>query len=153
MRETARCKHTYSGPSTVHRTSTASRPRLISIKSTCNIWVEKTSRNSFYGAFWWRPYFEWPRSLCWKVMIGRFWGADAIGTYGRAYWLLTIPTENVNSSVGEVAFSALSRLQDDPIRLKNYFLKGLSLVLGLTLPVTMQRCAKRFHTARLTCRD
>ena len=36
-----------------------------------------------------------------------------------------------------MAFSALSRLQDDPIRLKNYFLKGLSLVLGLTLPVTI----------------
>jgi O-antigen/teichoic acid export membrane protein len=72
-----------------------------------------------------------------KVMIGRFWGADAIGIYGRAYQLLLIPTENVNSAVGEVAFSALSRLRDDPIRLKSYFLKGLSLVLGMTLPVTI----------------
>jgi O-antigen/teichoic acid export membrane protein len=72
-----------------------------------------------------------------KVMIGRFWGADLIGIYGRAYQLLLIPTENVNSAVGEVAFSALSRLQDDPIRLKSYFLKGLSLVLGMTLPVTI----------------
>jgi O-antigen/teichoic acid export membrane protein len=36
-----------------------------------------------------------------------------------------------------VAFSALSRLQDDPSRLKSYFLKGFSLVLGLTLPITI----------------
>jgi O-antigen/teichoic acid export membrane protein len=72
-----------------------------------------------------------------KVMIGRFWGPDAIGIYGRAYYLLLIPTDNINSAVGEVAFSALSRLQDDPIRLKSYFLKGLSLVLGMTLPVTI----------------
>jgi len=72
-----------------------------------------------------------------KVMIGRFWGADAIGIYGRAYQLVNIPTDNLNSAVGEVAFSALSRLQDDPIRLKSYFLKGLSLVLALTLPITV----------------
>jgi O-antigen/teichoic acid export membrane protein len=72
-----------------------------------------------------------------KVLIGRFWGADAIGIYGRAYQLVSIPTENLNSAVGEVAFAALSRLQDDPVRLKNYFLKGFSLVLGLTLPITI----------------
>jgi PST family polysaccharide transporter len=72
-----------------------------------------------------------------KVMIGRFWGADAIGIYGRAYQLVNIPTDTLNSAVGEVAFSALSRLQDDPIRLKSYFLKGFSLVLGLTLPSTL----------------
>ena len=72
-----------------------------------------------------------------KVLIGRFWGADAIGIYGRAFQLVTIPTDNVNSAVGEVAFSALSRLQDDPIRLRSYFLKGFSLVLGLTLPTAI----------------
>jgi O-antigen/teichoic acid export membrane protein len=72
-----------------------------------------------------------------KVMIGRFWGAAAIGIYGRAYQLVNIPTATVNSAVGEVAFSALSRLQDDPARLRSYFLKGFSLVLGLTLPVTI----------------
>jgi len=72
-----------------------------------------------------------------KILIGRFWGADAIGIYGRAYQLVNIPTENLNSAVGEVAFSALSRLQDDPSRLKSYFLKGYSLVLAMTLPMTL----------------
>jgi len=72
-----------------------------------------------------------------KVMIGRFWGADAIGIYGRAYQLVNIPTDNLNSAVGEVAFSALSRLQDDPSRMKSYFLKGYSLVLAMTLPMTI----------------
>jgi len=72
-----------------------------------------------------------------KIMIGYLWGADAIGIYGRAYSVISIPTDNLNSAVGEVAFSALSRLQDDPARLKSYFLKGFSLVLGLTLPITI----------------
>jgi O-antigen/teichoic acid export membrane protein len=71
-----------------------------------------------------------------KVLLGRFWGADVIGIYGRSYQLVNLPTDNLNSAVGEVAFPALSRLQDDPTRLKSYFLKGYSLVLALTLPIT-----------------
>ena len=50
---------------------------------------------------------------------------------------VNIPTANLNSAVGEVAFSALSRLQDDPSRFKSYFLKGYSLVLAMTIPMTI----------------
>jgi O-antigen/teichoic acid export membrane protein len=57
--------------------------------------------------------------------------------YGRAYQLINIPTENLNSASGGVAFAALSRLQDDPNRFKNYFLKGYSVVLAMTLPITI----------------
>jgi O-antigen/teichoic acid export membrane protein len=72
-----------------------------------------------------------------KVLLGRFWGAESLGIYGRAYQLIRIPTDNLNSAVGDVAFSALSRIQDDPSRLKSYFLKGYSLVLGFTLSITI----------------
>jgi O-antigen/teichoic acid export membrane protein len=72
-----------------------------------------------------------------KVMIGRFLGVDAIGIYGRGFQLISIPTDSLNSAVGEVAFSALSRLQNDPARLKSYFLKGAAFILGLTLPITI----------------
>jgi PST family polysaccharide transporter len=72
-----------------------------------------------------------------KVLLGRFWGAEALGIYGRAYQLNNIPIDNLNSAVGGVAFSALSRVQDDPIRFRSYFLKGYSLVLGLTIPTTI----------------
>ena len=72
-----------------------------------------------------------------KVLLGRFWGADALGLYGRAYQLINIPTESLNGAVGGVAFSALSRLQGDPPRLRNYFLKGYAFVNSLTLPTTM----------------
>jgi PST family polysaccharide transporter len=72
-----------------------------------------------------------------KVLLGRVWGVDAVGIYGRAYSLINIPTDNLNVAAGEVAFSALSRLQDDPPRLKSYFLKGYSLVLAMTIPITI----------------
>jgi O-antigen/teichoic acid export membrane protein len=74
---------------------------------------------------------------CDKILLGRFWGVDALGVYGRAYQLVNIPTDNLNQAAGEVAFSALSRIQDDPQRLKNYFLKGYSLVLAFTMPITV----------------
>ena len=72
-----------------------------------------------------------------KVLLGRYWGADAVGVYGRAYQLINLPTDNLNSAVGGVALSALSRLQDDPARQRSYFLKGYSLVVALTLPATI----------------
>src|SRR5438445_87953 len=79
-----------------------------------------------------------------KVLLGRFWGADAIGIYGRAFQLINIPIENLNSTASGVAFAALSRLQDDHARFKSYFLKGYSLVLALTLPITTA-CALFAH--------
>ncbi len=72
-----------------------------------------------------------------KVLLGRFWGAEAIGVYGRAYQLVNMPNDNLNSAASGVAFAALSRLQDDPPRFRSYFLKGYALVLSLTVPITV----------------
>lgn len=72
-----------------------------------------------------------------KVLLGRYWGAAVLGIYGRAYYLINVPTDNLNSAVGDVAFSALSRLQHDPARFRSYFLKGYSLVLTLTIPMSV----------------
>jgi PST family polysaccharide transporter len=83
-----------------------------------------------------------------KAIIGRFFGAAALGVYGRAYQLINIPIENLNSTMGMVAFPALARVQEDPIRLRNYFLKGYSAFLSLVIPITVacmvcRRCDHR----------
>jgi O-antigen/teichoic acid export membrane protein len=72
-----------------------------------------------------------------KVLLGRYWGAEAVGMYGRSFQLINIPTDSLNTAVGEVAFPALSRVHDDPVRFKNYFLKGYALNLALTIPITI----------------
>jgi PST family polysaccharide transporter len=72
-----------------------------------------------------------------KLLLGRFWGAAALGTYGRAYQLINIPMANISSAIGWVAFSALSRLQNEPDRYKTFFLRGYSLSISLTLPITL----------------
>ena len=71
-----------------------------------------------------------------KVLLGRVWGAAALGYYSMAAQLINVPTATLNRVVGEVAFSALSRLQDDLTRFRNYFLKGYALVVSMTLPIT-----------------
>ncbi|HEY5797604.1 MAG TPA: lipopolysaccharide biosynthesis protein [Bosea sp. (in: a-proteobacteria)] len=72
-----------------------------------------------------------------KLMLGRVWGTEATGLYSRSYYLINFPTENLNTTIGEIAFAALSRTKDDPERLRRYFLKGYSLVVTLTLPLTV----------------
>jgi PST family polysaccharide transporter len=70
-----------------------------------------------------------------KVLLGRFRGANVLGTYGRAYQLVTMPMTNLNAAIGWVAFSALSRIQDDPRRYRSYFLKGYAIVISLVVPI------------------
>ena len=71
-----------------------------------------------------------------KILLGRFWGADALGLYGRAYQLISLPTETLNAAFTGVAISTLSRLKDDPARMRNYFLKWYALLIAVTLPLT-----------------
>jgi O-antigen/teichoic acid export membrane protein len=71
-----------------------------------------------------------------KMLIGHFFGAATLGLYGRAYQLINIPSDNLNAAMGSVAFPALSRVQNDPARLKKYFLTGYSFLLELAMPLT-----------------
>jgi O-antigen/teichoic acid export membrane protein len=70
-----------------------------------------------------------------KVLLGRFWGADALGMYGRAYQLINMPVDNLTNAIGGVMFSALSRLQNDRETLKSYFLKGYKIIVAANIPV------------------
>ncbi|WP_271565314.1 lipopolysaccharide biosynthesis protein [Bradyrhizobium sp. CCBAU 11386] len=72
-----------------------------------------------------------------KLLLGRYWGADALGIYERGYRLINIPTAELNSAIGGIAFSGLSRIQNDRIRLRNYFLKGYSIIVAMTIPITI----------------
>jgi PST family polysaccharide transporter len=72
-----------------------------------------------------------------KFLLGRYWGADALGIYGRAYQLINLPTEGINASLGGVAFASLSRLQNDPERIRAFFLKAYTLIVSMTLPIAI----------------
>lgn len=71
-----------------------------------------------------------------KALLGRFWGSDVLGLYTRAMQLATLPINSINSAVGVVVFSALSRLQHDPARLRSTYLSAYALVIAVIVPIT-----------------
>jgi PST family polysaccharide transporter len=71
-----------------------------------------------------------------KVLLGRFWGAEALGFYGRGYQLINLPTDSLQSTIGSVAFPALARVQNDPKQLRSYFLRIYGIFLSVVMPVT-----------------
>ena len=78
--------------------------------------------------------------LAWNtdnILLGRFWGAHALGLYGRAYQLATLPVEQLTSTLSGVAISGLSAVQGDPDRLSRSFLKGYSLLVSATIPIAL----------------
>jgi O-antigen/teichoic acid export membrane protein len=72
-----------------------------------------------------------------KILIGRVCGAVVLGVYGRAYTLINVPSQNLASAFGATLFPALARLQHQPERFRNYFLKSYTLFLSLAFPVTV----------------
>jgi len=72
-----------------------------------------------------------------KFILGRVWGASALGHYAVSSQLLNTPTANINMAIGSVMFAVLSRLQDDQARFKTYFLNAYALIVSLMLPITI----------------
>jgi PST family polysaccharide transporter len=70
-----------------------------------------------------------------NVLIGRYLGSDALGLYSKAYQLLMMPITNLRNPLTRVAIPSLSRLQEDPEQYHDYFLKCVSLLAFLSMPV------------------
>jgi O-antigen/teichoic acid export membrane protein len=78
--------------------------------------------------------------LAWNtdnILLGRFWGAQALGFYGRAYQLATLPVQQWTGTLSGVALSGLSAIQHDADRLSRSFLRAYSLLLSVTLPIAL----------------
>lgn len=70
------------------------------------------------------------------LLIGRFFGADAIGLYSRASVLLTRPLEQAFATLNSVFVPALSRVQAQPERYRRAFLQVYEAIALITFPVT-----------------
>jgi O-antigen/teichoic acid export membrane protein len=72
-----------------------------------------------------------------KILLGRYWGAAPLGIYGRGYQLATLPVQQLIGAVHTIAFSVLSRMQGEMERLQRAYLKSLSLIVSLTIPIVI----------------
>jgi O-antigen/teichoic acid export membrane protein len=70
-----------------------------------------------------------------QVLLGRFWGASMLGLYSRAYNIMMLPINQVREPLNAVAMPALSHIQNDPIRYKKYYIKLVTLIAFITMPL------------------
>ena len=70
-----------------------------------------------------------------NILIGRFWGAEVLGLYSKAYNIMMLPISQVRGPLESVAIPTLSHLQDDPERYRRYYLKLIGLVAFLSMPL------------------
>lgn len=68
-------------------------------------------------------------------LVGRFGGSQALGIYNRAYAVMLLPIRQVTQGIGNVAFPAMSKIQDQEIRLRRNYLKLLGLIALVTFPM------------------
>lgn len=71
-----------------------------------------------------------------NVLIGRFWGAEPLGLYSRAYTLLMLPISQIRSPINTVAFPAMCHLKDDPESFRAYYVRVTAILAFLTMPLT-----------------
>ena len=69
------------------------------------------------------------------LIVGRYLGTAALGYYQMAYSLLMYPLQALSSILGRVMFAALSRIQSDRERLRAVFLRYLTVLGAINVPV------------------
>jgi PST family polysaccharide transporter len=72
-----------------------------------------------------------------KIVAGRVLGAGALGLYGRAYQLMSVPADLYGRVGDRLVFPALAACQDDTARLRRALLSGISIIATLGLPMTV----------------
>ncbi len=69
-----------------------------------------------------------------NVMVGAYWGPQVLGAYERAYQMLLFPLQQVTWPLGRVMVTTLSRLQLDPARYRDVYLRTVRLMLLAVQP-------------------
>ncbi|MGA2099247.1 MAG: lipopolysaccharide biosynthesis protein, partial [Candidatus Acidiferrum sp.] len=78
-----------------------------------------------------------------NVLIGKVWGAVALGYYSRAYFLMTLPGMLVIAGFSGVLIPSLASLRKEPDRMQSAYLRAIRLitVLGCSVAVGLAATA------------
>jgi len=72
-----------------------------------------------------------------NLLVGRFVGSAALGIYARSYQILLLPVSQVSGVITNVMFPAFSAIQKDVERVKDMYLKSISIISLVTFPLTL----------------
>lgn len=71
-----------------------------------------------------------------NIVVSWSMGANALGLYSRAYRLVALPANLLGEAVEAVLFPSLSKIQNEPDRLRSAFSQGTFLTALLLLPLS-----------------
>lgn len=71
-----------------------------------------------------------------KILIGWRYGANQLGYYHRAYYLFVLPTTQSTEALKNVATSTLSKLRSEPTKYHSYYLKAVSVLSFIGMPIS-----------------
>ncbi len=71
------------------------------------------------------------------VLIGIFWGSGPLGLYTKAFQLLRLPKYQFTAPISKVGIPTLSRLQDDSVRFRRFYMMGIAVIVSVALPMTV----------------
>jgi len=70
-----------------------------------------------------------------KALIGWRFGSVSLGLYAKAYEMLMLPILQINTPLTAVAIPTLSRLQSKPDSFRSSFLRAMTLLVFVAMPV------------------
>ena len=72
-----------------------------------------------------------------NAIIGYALGSTLLGFYTKAYALLTLPMDQINAPLHNIMMPALSRLQAEPERYRSFYLRALTSVAIVAMPLVV----------------
>ncbi|HRQ37758.1 MAG TPA: lipopolysaccharide biosynthesis protein [Chloroflexota bacterium] len=72
-----------------------------------------------------------------NFVVGRWLGPEALGFYGKAFSLMTLPTKEFSKIVDDVLFPALAQVQDDRSKLASAYQRGIGTISIVVLPASV----------------
>jgi O-antigen/teichoic acid export membrane protein len=69
-----------------------------------------------------------------NILIGRFIGAAALGTYTLAYTVMLVPFTRIAGPIQRVMWPAFARLQDSPERIADAWIRATRLLAAIAVP-------------------
>lgn len=72
-----------------------------------------------------------------SVLVGKYWGAEELGFYNRAYFLMLLPSVLSSGILTKVMVSSLSVIQDDQERFATVYRKGMKLAVFVGCPMAL----------------
>lgn len=69
------------------------------------------------------------------ALVGKVLGATALGFYQMAYRLSNLPATEISHAISQITFPAYSKLQDNPLKLREAYLKTLQFTAFISIPL------------------